>query len=249
MRRYLVLFAATLGFATSALPDDALADDAAAAEEVAENCAACEAVLDLSLAHPRRAVDRARDPSRQPARTLAFFRVRPGMTVVDYGPGRGWYTRILVPYLGETGRYIGREPGDAPLARDGTVDRVLILRELHNLQRGGMLARELCAAHALLKPDGLLGIEQHRARPDAPDAYADGSKGYLREKDVIAMIEAQGFGLVAKSEVNANPRDSADHPAGVWALPPSLRLGDVDRDRYRAIGESDRMTLLFRKRA
>lgn len=249
MRRYLVLFAATLGFATSALPDDALADDAAAAEEVAENCAACEAVLDLALAHPRRAADRARDLARQPARTLAFFRVRPGMTVVDYGPRGGWYTRILVPYLGETGRYIGREPGDAPLARDGTVDRVLILRELHNLQQAGVLARELGAVHALLKPDGLLGVEQHRARADASDAYADGGKGYLREKDVIAAIEAQGFGLVAKSEVNANPRDPADHSEGVWTLPPYLRLGEADRERYLAIGESDRMTLLFRKRA
>ena len=102
--------------------------------------------------------------------------------------------------------------------------------------------------HRLLKPGGMLGIVQHRARADAPDAYVDGSKGYLREKDVIAWVEAQGFELVGKSEVNANPRDPADHAAGVWTLPPSLRLGEQDRERYQAIGESDRMTLLFRKR-
>lgn len=282
MRRYFVLLAATLGFAASSLPDDAVA-----AEEV-ENCAACDAVMELALAHPRRTADRVRDEWRRPAETLAFFRVRPGMTVVDYMPSAGWYTRILVPYLGEQGRYIGLNPdvtaasegmkkgyGDMaatfpakaaewtgvpaariaayntdalPTALNGTVDRVLIFREMHNLKRNGMVTRELKAAHALLKPDGLLGIKQHRARADAPDAYVDGSKGYLRERDVVAMVEAEGFELVGKSEINANPRDPADHPGGVWTLPPNLRLGDKDRDRYVAIGESDRMTLLFRKR-
>lgn len=282
MRRYLLAMAAALGFAVTTPPADA-----AVADEV-ENCAACEAVLDLALANPRREGDRPRDIWRHPQETLSFFRVRPGMTVVDYMPSGGWWTRVLVPYLGETGRYIGLNPDvtaasegwkkgygnlagtlpdkaagwtgvpaarigayntdGLPPALNGTVDRVLIFRELHNLKREGWLARELGRARALLKPDGLLGIEQHRARPDAADAYADGSKGYLREKDVIALVEAQGFALVGKSEVNANPRDPANHDAGVWALPPSFRLGEKDRDRYAAIGESDRMTLLFRKR-
>lgn len=281
MRRYLLAMAATLGFAVTTLPADAaVADDT-------ENCAACEAVLDLALANPRREGDRARDTWRHPQETLTFFRVRPGMTVVDYMPSGGWWTRVLVPYLGETGRYIGLNPDvrtasegwknyanlagtlpakaagwtgvsaarigayntdGLPPALDGTVDRVLIFRELHNLKREGWLARELGTARALLKPDGLLGIEQHRAKPDAPDAYVDGSKGYLREKDVIALVEAQGFQLVGKSEINANPRDPANHEAGVWTLPPNYRLGEKDRDRYAAIGESDRMTLLFRKR-
>lgn len=253
-----------------------------------DNCDACEAVLDLALAHPRRAADRARDVWRHPAETLAFFRVRPGMTVVDYLPSSGWYTRILVPYLGEDGRYIGLNPdvraanerlrgmmGDMaatfpakaaewtgvpasrigafnsdslPAALNGTVDRVLIFREMHNFKRFGWLDAELATARGLLKPDGLLGIVQHRAKADAPDAYADGSKGYLREKDVIAWVEARGFELVARSEVNANPADPADHPAGVWTLPPSFSQGEADRARYAAIGESDRMTLLFRKR-
>lgn len=135
-----------------------------------------------------------------------------------------------------------------PAELNGTVDRVLVFRAVHNLFRNGMLTRELTAIRSLLKPDGLLGIEQHRARADAPAAYTDGSKGYLREKDVIALVEAHGFELVAKSDINANPKDTADYPGGVWTLPPSLEV-EGDKARYQAIGESDRMTLLFRKRS
>lgn len=252
-------------------------------------CKACEVALDLALAHQRRAADRPRDTFRHPAQTLAFFRVEPGMVVVDFMPGDGWYTRILAPYLGGAGRYIALNPDVSaapeqrramlgelgrtfpakvaqwtgmpasnvaayntdglPKTLEGQVDRVLVFREMHNLKRFGMLDGELAAIRRLLKPDGLLGIEQHRARPDAPDAYVDGSKGYLREADVIAMVEARGFALVGKSEINANPKDTADYPDGVWTLPPTYRLKDQDRERYAAIGESDRMTLLFRKRS
>ena len=100
---------------------------------------------------------------------------------------------------------------------------------------------------SLLKADGLLGIEEHRARPDAPASYTLGINGYMREADVIALVEAHGFRLVAKSEVNANPKDTADWPNGVWTLPPVLALKDKDRAKYEAIGESDRMTLRFVK--
>jgi len=284
MRRLMLFIAATFGLAAAPLPASA-----SPAVPEGENCEACEAVMDLALAHPRRKDDRARDQWRHPKETLAFFRVRPGMTVVDYMPSGGWYTRILVPYLGESGHYIGLNPDvrqgsegmrkafsdlaatfpakaadwtgvaaerigafntdGLPPALNGTVDRALIFREMHNIKRNGWLERELGAIRTLLKPDGMLGVVQHRARPDAPDAYVDGSKGYLREKEVVAMVEAQGFELVARSEVNANPKDPADHPAGVWTLPPNYRLGEQDRDRYTAIGESDRMTLLFRKRS
>lgn len=255
-------------------PQPAIAQSAPAAVDTT--------ALGAALADPRRAEDRARDAHRHPGETLAFMRVAPGMTVLDYLPSGGWYTRVLVPYLGDKGHYIGllrprgqfdaKAVADAfvtkavgwtgapagriaaytaesiPATLDGTVDRVLIFREVHNMVPNGWLYPDLRRARALLKPDGLLGIEEHRARADASADYADGTKGYMREKDVIALIEAMGFELVARSEVNANPKDTANWPEGVWTLPPTLALGDKDRARYTAIGESDRMTLLFRKR-
>lgn len=245
---------------------------------------AARAQLATALADARRQGDRDRDRFRHPAETLAFFRLEPGMSVVDFTPGSGWWTRVLVPYLGANGRYIALNP-DArsnpqmaqyygntaqtfppkaaewtgvaadrigafntdgiPETMNGTVDRVLVFRAIHNLFRTGMLHRELTAMRDLLKPNGLLGIEQHRARPNAPFEYANGTKGYMREKDVIALIEAHGFALVARSEVNANRADPANHPQGVWELPPNLR---TKREELKPIGESDRMTLLFRKR-
>lgn len=135
-----------------------------------------------------------------------------------------------------------------PEGEKGTFDRILVIRMMHNLMRWNIADSEIKAMRDLLKPGGLLGVVQHRAKADAPFAYADGSKGYLREADVIGFLEAQGFELVGKSEVNANPRDSADWERGVWTLPPTLALKEQDRARYQAIGESDRMTLLFRKR-
>src|SRR6185369_2984242 len=90
------------------------------------------------------------------------------------------------------------------------------------------------------------GIEQHRAKPDA-DAEVSAKDGYLPEKYVIEKAKAAGFKLAGKSEVNANPKDTKDYPEGVWTLPPTLELGDKDKDKYMAIGESDRMTLKFTK--
>lgn len=129
----------------------------------------------------------------------------------------------------------------------GTVDRILIPRMLHNLLRWEIADQELLAMRKMLKDDGLVGVVQHRAPESAPYTYTDGNKGYLHESDVIAMMELYGFELVGKSEINANPKDPANHEAGVWTLPPSLRLGETDREKYAAIGESDRATLLFRK--
>jgi predicted methyltransferase len=242
------------------------------------------------LADPRRDADRARDQYRHPGETLAFFQIEPGMSVVDYVPADGWYSRIIAPYLGPTGRYIAMGPdvsaepnqrqrdywgGQAdkmrtngpnwnlgtaaplsgfdtdavPDALAGTVDRVLIFRELHNMLRNDWLHDDLLAIRKVLKPGGMVGIEQHRAAPDAPYGATDGSKGYLREKDVIALFDMYGFDLVAKSEINANPKDTKNWPQGVWMLPPGLRgATDVTRPEMLAIGESDRMTLLFRKR-
>ena len=131
-------------------------------------------------------------------------------------------------------------------AEKGTFDRIIVARMMHNLLRWNNADSEIKAMRALLKDGGMIGIEQHRAKPNAPYAYADGSKGYLREADVIKFMEVHGFDFVAKSEANANARDSANYPEGVWELPPVLR---TKREDLKAVGESDRMTLLFRKRS
>lgn len=136
-----------------------------------------------------------------------------------------------------------------PEGAKGTYDRILLMRMLHNMIRWNIADTELKRMRELLKPDGLIGIEQHRAKANAPYSYTDGNKGYLREADVIKLMELNGFELVAKSEINANPKDSANWPDGVWTLPPALTLKDVDKAKYEAIGESDRMTMIFKKRS
>ena len=133
-----------------------------------------------------------------------------------------------------------------PEAEKGTFDRIIVARMMHNLMRWNIADREIKVMRSLLKDGGMLGIEQHRAKASAPYAYSDGSKGYLREADVIRFMEVNGFDHVGSSAANANPKDSADHPEGVWEMPPSL---GTKREELKALGESDRMTLLFRKRA
>lgn len=136
-----------------------------------------------------------------------------------------------------------------PAGEKGTFDRILVMRMMHNLLRWNIADREIKAMRDLLKPGGMVGIEQHRAKPDAPYSFTDGSKGYLREMDLIHFMELNGFEFVGKSEANANPKDPANWPDGVWTLPPALRgASEADKARLQAIGESDRMTLLFRKR-
>lgn len=137
--------------------------------------------------------------------------------------------------------------GSVPPEAAGAADAVLFIRAVHNLVRTDAVDQAMADTWTLLKPGGVVGVVQHRAKPDAPDAYVDGEKGYLREADVIALFEAAGFVFEESSEINANPRDRANYPNGVWTLPPSLTLGLLDRDDYLAIGESDRMTLRFRK--
>jgi predicted methyltransferase len=137
---------------------------------------------------------------------------------------------------------------NVPDAEKGTYDRILIMRMMHNMMRWNIADSEIKAMRDLLKDGGLLGIVQHRARPDARYAVSQGNYGYLREADVIKFMEVNGFELVAKSEINANPKDTTDWEEGVWTLPPTYALKDKDKAKYAAIGESDRMTLLFRKR-
>jgi len=128
----------------------------------------------------------------------------------------------------------------------GTLDMVLTFRNIHNWMPRGADRPMLEAMFAALKPGGILGVVEHRASDQAPqDPMA--RSGYVREDYAIELIESIGFRLVDRSEINANPGDTRDYEQGVWTLPPTFRLGDKDRERYTAIGESDRFTLRFEK--
>ena len=243
------------------------------------------AAIEAALAGKHRKPGNAeRDTQRHPQATLEFFGFKPNMTVLEYGPGEGWYTELLAPALAKKGKlivtttdpagpvdqrstlyglrtklFLERAPevygkvetatidGKNPdLTIDGKVDLVIVFRGLHGMVNNNVLPQWLGELHAALKPNGVLGIEQHRGQPDA-DPVASAKKGYLPEKWVIEQVQAAGFKLAGKSELNANPKDTKDHPEGVWTLPPTLRLGDKDKAKYLAIGETDRMTLKFVK--
>lgn len=243
--------------------------------------AAIQAALAAKVRKPGNA---DRDKSRHPMETLEFFGFKPTMTVLEYGPGEGWYTELLAPALAKKGKLLATngDPNGPPDARstfyaerfklfldrapelygkvetitvdakapalhhEGSIDLALVMRGLHGMVNAGKLDEWLATIHQSLKPNGVLGIEEHRAPADA-NALESSKKGYLPEKWVIEHIEAAGFKLAGKSEMNANPKDTKDYPEGVWTLPPTLRLGDKDREKYLAIGESDRMTLKFTK--
>jgi len=224
-----------------------------------------------------------RDVYRHPGETLAFFGLKPDMTVVEIWPGGGWYTEILAPYLESGKLYAAHFAKDSGLkyfvnsrrsfeekvkaapdvyqtmtmaefspkmnkltVPDGSVDRVLTFRNVHNWLRSINEAEAFALFYKALKPGGVLGVVEHRAKADASWETMKTS-GYMTEAYVIALAEKAGFVLDAKSEINANSKDSADHPKGVWTLPPTLRMKDKDRAKYLAIGESDRMTLRFIK--
>jgi predicted methyltransferase len=243
---------------------------------------------------------RARYAYRHPQETLQFFGIEPGMTVVEALPGSGWYSRLLVPYLGAHGRLIGAnyprdmwpkfgffnpefiesmttwttdwpaeatqwqgddgasvdafEFGSLPAALEGRVDAVLLIRALHNLARfegdGGYLTTVLRDVYRVLKPGGVVGVVQHEARPDMPDEWAGGARGYLKKQFVIERMSEAGFEFVADSAINENPNDRPTEEDIVWRLPPTYGTSREDPDQRAAmdaIGESHRMTLKFRK--
>jgi predicted methyltransferase len=135
---------------------------------------------------------------------------------------------------------------DPDLGPPESADVVLTFRNAHNWVMSGNEQAMFRAFFAVLKPGGTLGVVDHRAAPDQPPAEMK-SSGYLPQDYVIALAQGAGFELVASAEINANPKDSKDYPEGVWTLPPTYTLGDKDKAKYQAIGESDRMTLKFRK--
>ena len=132
------------------------------------------------------------------------------------------------------------------IAPPGSADFVLTFRNLHNWIERREIDGALRAFHKALKPGGVLGVVDHRGRTDLTQE-AQMKTGYVRQDFAVALIEKAGFKLVGAAEVNANPRDTKDHPEGVWTLPPTYRLKDKDRAKYEAIGESDRFTLKFMK--
>ena len=246
--------------------------------------ASTDVALKAALASPHRQPGNAdRDKYRHPRETLEFFDMQPSSTVLEYGPGGGWYTELLAPVLAKRGKlFVTSDDPNGPGERavfgyrmkllfetspelfgkvepiaveqkspkipfDDKFDTVLVIRELHNLVNDGSLDAWLAEFQHALKPQGVLGIVDHRALPGA-DPLKSSKLGYLPEAWVIEKVEAAGFKLSGKSEINANPKDTKDYPDGVWTLPPSYRLGDKDRAKYAAIGESDRFTLRFVKK-
>ncbi len=273
------------------------------AEPASEAEAAAEAAKPMTLAEILAAQPeevQARYEYRHPQETIEFFGIEPGMVVVEGLPGRGWYTKLLLPYLGAEGCVIGADypmeiwpnfpfgteefiekrstwltdwpagaeewrgesgasveafvMGSMPEQYQGTADVVFFPRVLHNLanyeSQGGFLTTALADAYAALKPGGTFGVVQHHARDDMSDEFADGSRGYLKKDFVIAAAEAAGFEFVAESDINANPKDQPGAEDIVWRLPPTLATSGEDEElkaEYMAIGESNRMTLKFRK--
>jgi predicted methyltransferase len=130
----------------------------------------------------------------------------------------------------------------------GSADVALTFRNVHNWRFGGTDAAQTAfnQIYAMLKPGGVLGVVEHRL-PETMDSALEEKSGYMKKSSVIAFATKAGFKLVAESDINANPKDTHDWPDGVWTLPPNYRLGDKDRAKYAAIGESDRMTLKFVK--
>jgi predicted methyltransferase len=148
------------------------------------------------------------------------------------------YGRVEVTSLG---------PGKFAIAPPGSADMVVTFRNIHNWMNLGFAPEAFAEMYRALKTGGILGVVEHRGDPAKPQDPRAAS-GYVNEEYAIAMIEAAGFELVARSGVNDNPKDTKDYEQGVWTLPPDYRLGNRDRAKYQAIGESDRFTLKFRKK-
>ncbi len=245
--------------------------------------AKADAALTTAIANPARTeANKVRDVHRHPAETLAFFGLKPGMTVIEVAPG-SYYAEILSPYAKATGgkylgtgnpiaavadatvwgpqTYVPMNKDSGPLVPAGTADMVLTFRNFHNWYwQPGMVDKYFADFAAALKPGGVLGVVDHRAdpRPEANSNGRMGGDGYVSKASIVAAAQKAGLVLEATSEINANPKDTKDHAFGVWTLPPNSwtsprNQGETpagfDAAKYKAIGESDRHTLRFRKPA
>jgi predicted methyltransferase len=245
--------------------------------------AKADAGLSTAIANAARAdAHKVRDTHRHPGETLAFFGIKPNMTVIEISPGSGYYAEILAPYLKSGGgkyiatgnpiaamsdqakwgaqAYVPFNATSGPLAPAGSADMVVTFRNIHNwMWQPGMVDKAMADFAAALKPGGVLGVEEHRADPRAEkvEGARSASDGYVSKATIVAAAKKAGLVLEAESEINANPKDTKDHPFGVWTLPPNSttapRGGQTpagfDAAKYKAIGESDRHTLRFRKPA
>lgn len=218
-----------------------------------------DVALKAAIASPARPeADRLRDGARHPYETLTFWGLTPGQTVVEIQPGQaGWWSNILRPYLTETGgSWVGvPRPTESMGIEPGTADTIIVARAFHNWARQGVTPALMTSFFATLKPGGVLAVEQHRGT-EGLNASETASTGYVSESYVIQAAQAAGFVLEARSEINANPKDTRNHPFGVWTLPPVRQSAARDgtgaltpeqRAAFDSIGESDRMTLRFRK--
>jgi predicted methyltransferase len=168
--------------------------------------------------------------SAEAEKNNAAFRAKIGADAAAYG-------KIIPTVLGV---------GQTDIAPAGAADVVLTFRNLHNWLKQGYAPEAFAAFYRALKPGGVLGIEDHRGQRDTPqDPTA--ADGYVRQDYAIALAEKAGFAFIGSSEINANPKDTANWPKGVWTLPPTFRLGDEDRAKYAAVGEADNFVLKFRK--
>lgn len=160
-------------------------------------------------------------------------------------------TGLRAKFAADPARYAAAQvvefvPKTAVLGPPGSADVVLTFRNVHNMTDDGVAEPIFKAMFDVLRKGGTLGVVDHRAKPGTTLA-ANKDTGYLPVDAVVRLATDAGFRLVAQSEVNANPKDTKDYPKGVWTLPPVLALKDKDREKYLAIGESDRMTLKFVK--
>ena len=192
-------------------------------------------------------------PLLGPEGTLYAAHFDPNSEVEYYRNGRAKFERkmdVESDVYGNVTITTFQPPEIFDIAPDGSADAVVTFRNVHNWLRGGREATvdSFKAMYKALKPGGVLGVVEHRL-PKSQEQDEKASSGYMHQDFVISVAQDAGFKLVASSEINANPKDTADHPKGVWTLPPSLRLGDQDKDKYMEIGESDRMTLKFVKPA
>lgn len=249
----------TLGRATVLIIVSLVAIVGRAAEHHTSTASASRAALSAIIQGDERSgAHKRRDRYRHPLETLSFFSIEPHLTVVEIWPGGqgGWYRRILEPFLRDHGSYLpvpGGSKFPLPVANvpDGSADAVLVFRAHGFMIYNQPPARYYNAIYRMLKPGGIFGIVDHRGNENVPQD-PKGESGYVNQSHVIKLARAAGFEVLETSEINANPKDAKDHPYGVYSLPPTLRgsLPFTDtRERFLAIGESDRMTLKLYKPA